>query len=224
MPFVAATASNASTSSRGTSQRTCAMPRRKSASISSPLLDIGLLQTENTIRPVVVQETCGGSSCGLPGRRWRTRCSKHSGDSKSAGSKPDVYGNSDASRRWSDDSIERDRAVQDLRGHKVSLADESRLDRSDHCLQTLPLGNAFRKSARSHGAQLRSSQKLSNEDVAKGDETATEHLKGRGMLVNNTDAPAFRTAVRAAGLYAQWKTEYPPAAWSLLEKSVGNLS
>ena len=48
-------------------------------------------------------------------------------------------------------------------------------------------------------------------------------MKAHGLLFNNADAATFRKTVRDAGLYANWKTLYPPEAWALLERSVGTL-
>ena len=42
-------------------------------------------------------------------------------------------------------------------------------------------------------------------------------LKTRGMAFNTPDGNAFRTIVKRAGLYTQWKDTYGPQAWSLLE-------
>jgi TRAP-type C4-dicarboxylate transport system substrate-binding protein len=49
-------------------------------------------------------------------------------------------------------------------------------------------------------------------------------LGKRGMVFNTTDAEKFRTALRSAGFYAEWKDKYGAEAWAVLEKAVGALS
>jgi hypothetical protein len=44
------------------------------------------------------------------------------------------------------------------------------------------------------------------------------------MAFNTTDADKFRTTLRAAGFYAEWKEKYGAEAWAVLEKQVGGLS
>jgi TRAP-type C4-dicarboxylate transport system substrate-binding protein len=65
---------------------------------------------------------------------------------------------------------------------------------------------------------------LSNQDITDNEAAIEERLKGRGMLFNRVDSAAFRRAVRDAGLYTQWKTQYPPEAWAMLQRTVGTLS
>ena len=64
---------------------------------------------------------------------------------------------------------------------------------------------------------------LSNDEMSTADATIETTLRARGILFNTVAAPAFRKVVRDSGLYAQWKSTYPPEAWSLLEASVGTL-
>ena len=49
-------------------------------------------------------------------------------------------------------------------------------------------------------------------------------LKGQGVSINQPDVSAFKTVIRNAGLYSQWKAQYGTDVWALLEKSVGPLA
>lgn len=59
------------------------------------------------------------------------------------------------------------------------------------------------------------------DDVAKIDAGALEVLKGKGMIVNETDTSGFRRQLGA--FYARWKAVYGDKAWALLEQRVGKL-
>jgi tripartite ATP-independent transporter DctP family solute receptor len=59
------------------------------------------------------------------------------------------------------------------------------------------------------------------EDVARIEAGALELLKGKGMIVNETDTSGFRRQLGA--FYARWKAVYGEKAWALLEKRVGRL-
>ena len=59
------------------------------------------------------------------------------------------------------------------------------------------------------------------QDVAKIEAGALELLKGKGMIVNETDTSGFRRHLGA--FYARWKTVYGEKAWALLEGRVGRL-
>jgi tripartite ATP-independent transporter DctP family solute receptor len=59
------------------------------------------------------------------------------------------------------------------------------------------------------------------EDAAKIDAGALEVLKGKGMIVNETDTSGFRRQLGA--FYARWKKVYGDKAWALLEQRVGRL-
>jgi tripartite ATP-independent transporter DctP family solute receptor len=59
------------------------------------------------------------------------------------------------------------------------------------------------------------------EDVAKIDAGALEALKGKGMIVTETDTSGFRRQLGA--FYARWKGVYGDKAWALLEQRVGKL-
>ena len=43
-------------------------------------------------------------------------------------------------------------------------------------------------------------------------------------MFNTTDAELFRTALRKAGFYDEWKQKFGAEAWGLLESHVGALS
>jgi tripartite ATP-independent transporter DctP family solute receptor len=49
-------------------------------------------------------------------------------------------------------------------------------------------------------------------------------LTQKGMVFNSTDPEKFRTALRTAGFYAEWKEKYGAQAWGVLESQVGALS
>jgi TRAP-type transport system periplasmic protein len=49
-------------------------------------------------------------------------------------------------------------------------------------------------------------------------------LKGKGMVFNNPDPQSFRDALKKAGFYEEWKENYGPEAWALLEKFTGSLA
>jgi len=59
------------------------------------------------------------------------------------------------------------------------------------------------------------------EDVAKIEAGALELLRGKGMVVTETDTSGFRRQLGA--FYARWKTVYGDKAWALLETRVGRL-
>ncbi len=62
------------------------------------------------------------------------------------------------------------------------------------------------------------------EDVRHLNDTLQGDLAGKGMIFNNTNAEAFRAALRKAGFYGEWKEKYGAEAWALLEKAVGQLA
>ncbi len=49
-------------------------------------------------------------------------------------------------------------------------------------------------------------------------------LRDQGMIFNRVDTAPFRAAITKAGLYAQWRDAYDPAAWQLLERTAGKLA
>ncbi len=62
------------------------------------------------------------------------------------------------------------------------------------------------------------------EDLSKMNQTVATTLKGKGLQFVETDAAAFRGALKKAGFYEEWKGKFGAEAWSTLEKAVGNLS
>jgi tripartite ATP-independent transporter DctP family solute receptor len=62
------------------------------------------------------------------------------------------------------------------------------------------------------------------EDVRQLNESMQGELTRKGMVFNPTDTEKFRTVLRSAGFYADWKQKYGPDAWAVLEKQVGTLS
>ena len=61
-------------------------------------------------------------------------------------------------------------------------------------------------------------------DLAKMNETVATTLKGKGLQFVDTDAAAFRAALKKAGFYNEWKGKFGAEAWGALEKAVGTLS
>src|SRR6478735_1200064 len=61
-------------------------------------------------------------------------------------------------------------------------------------------------------------------DLAKMNETVATTLKGKGLQFVDTDAAAFRGALKKAGFYEEWKGKFGAEAWGTLEKAVGSLS
>jgi tripartite ATP-independent transporter DctP family solute receptor len=61
-------------------------------------------------------------------------------------------------------------------------------------------------------------------DTEKLNATVREDLTAKGLLFNQPDLAPFRDKLRAAGFYSEWKGKYGEEAWSILEKSVGQLS
>src|SRR3954469_21616624 len=59
------------------------------------------------------------------------------------------------------------------------------------------------------------------QDIAQLNSGAVETLRGRGMIVNETDTSGFRKQLGA--FYARWKAVYGEKAWSLLEARTGSL-
>ena len=65
---------------------------------------------------------------------------------------------------------------------------------------------------------------LEREDVRREDFEYEAQLKQQGLIYNKPDLASFRAAVRAAGLFAQWRSSFGDEAWAALEKSVGALT
>lgn len=50
-----------------------------------------------------------------------------------------------------------------------------------------------------------------------------QSLQDKGMVFNDVDREAFRSVLRKAGFYAQWKESFGAEAWAALEKATGPL-
>jgi tripartite ATP-independent transporter DctP family solute receptor len=61
------------------------------------------------------------------------------------------------------------------------------------------------------------------QDIRKLNETLRDNLVQKGMVFNTTDPEKFRSTLRAAGFYAEWKEKYGPDAWAVFERQVGAL-
>ena len=55
-------------------------------------------------------------------------------------------------------------------------------------------------------------------------DTVAATLKSKGLQFVDTDATAFRAALKKAGFYEEWKGKFGAEAWGTLEKAVGSLS
>ncbi|MGB3745161.1 MAG: TRAP transporter substrate-binding protein [Xanthobacteraceae bacterium] len=62
------------------------------------------------------------------------------------------------------------------------------------------------------------------DDVAKLNASLQQDLSAKGLVFNRPDPAPFRSKLRAAGFYTEWKSKYGEEAWSLLEKSAGKLA
>jgi TRAP-type transport system periplasmic protein len=61
------------------------------------------------------------------------------------------------------------------------------------------------------------------DDVRKLNDSLLGDLKAKGMVVNTTNADAFRAKLRSANFYAEWHKKFGEEAWSLLEKYTDKL-
>jgi len=61
-------------------------------------------------------------------------------------------------------------------------------------------------------------------DLAKMNETVATTLKGKGLQFVDTDAAAFRGALKKAGFYEEWKGKFGAEAWAKLEQYSGKLA
>jgi TRAP-type transport system periplasmic protein len=73
-------------------------------------------------------------------------------------------------------------------------------------------------------AEFNASAIAEREDLAKMNNTVADTLKGKGLQFVETDAVAFRGALKKAGFYDEWKKKFGPEAWGALEKAVGSLA
>jgi TRAP-type transport system periplasmic protein len=65
---------------------------------------------------------------------------------------------------------------------------------------------------------------LQRQDTAALNESTKGLLTQKGMVFNDTDSDSFRSALREAKFYAQWKAKLGDDAWGLLEKAVGKIT
>jgi TRAP-type transport system periplasmic protein len=61
-------------------------------------------------------------------------------------------------------------------------------------------------------------------DIAKLNGSVADDLKSKGMTFVEPDKAEFRTALKSAGFYSDWKKKYGDEAWGILESEVGTLS
>ncbi len=73
-------------------------------------------------------------------------------------------------------------------------------------------------------AEFNASALAERDDLAKMSNTVADTLKGKGLQFVDTDAVAFRGALKKAGFYEEWKGKFGAEAWAVLEKAVGSLS
>jgi len=73
-------------------------------------------------------------------------------------------------------------------------------------------------------AEFNASALTERDDLAKMSNTVADTLKGKGLQFVETDAVAFRGALKKAGFYEEWKGKFGAEAWGTLEKAVGSLS
>jgi TRAP-type transport system periplasmic protein len=65
---------------------------------------------------------------------------------------------------------------------------------------------------------------LERADIAQLNATLSGKLKANGLTFVDTDPAAFRTALKSAGFYNQWKAKFGDQAWGTLESAVGALT
>ncbi len=61
-------------------------------------------------------------------------------------------------------------------------------------------------------------------DVAALETSMQAVLQKKGMQISKVDPEPFRTALKTAGFYKEWKGRFGEEAWAALEKSTGELS
>jgi tripartite ATP-independent transporter DctP family solute receptor len=72
--------------------------------------------------------------------------------------------------------------------------------------------------------ELNASALQERADIAKLNGSVANDLKSKGLEFVEVDKPAFRTALKSAGFYADWEKKYGDEAWGILESEVGTLS
>lgn len=61
-------------------------------------------------------------------------------------------------------------------------------------------------------------------DIAELNATLQKDLTAKGMLFNEAKPDSFRTRLREAGFYAEWKGKFGDEAWAILERSTKKLA
>jgi tripartite ATP-independent transporter DctP family solute receptor len=61
-------------------------------------------------------------------------------------------------------------------------------------------------------------------DIRKLNDSLREKLSQQGMVFNEVAPEKFRSALRTAGFYAEWKRKYGPDGWAAFENAVGELT
>ncbi|MFC5523240.1 TRAP transporter substrate-binding protein [Polaromonas jejuensis] len=62
------------------------------------------------------------------------------------------------------------------------------------------------------------------DDVRQLNDNLLAELKGKGMVINTTNADLFRAKLRTANFYADWHKKFGAEAWAVLEKYTGKLA
>jgi TRAP-type transport system periplasmic protein len=62
---------------------------------------------------------------------------------------------------------------------------------------------------------------LQRQDYPKIDATLRLQLEGRGIVFTDPKADEFREALKQGGYYSDWRKQYGPEAWAMLEKYSG---
>jgi TRAP-type transport system periplasmic protein len=65
---------------------------------------------------------------------------------------------------------------------------------------------------------------LQRRDTQLRNESLSEKLSRRGMVINKADTSGFRTKLTSSGFYTKWSAKFGAQAWSLLEKTSGKLA
>ena len=62
------------------------------------------------------------------------------------------------------------------------------------------------------------------EDIARANGDIRKVLDSRGLKINDVDTGPFRTQLKKAGFYKEWREKYGEDAWQVLENAVGAVS
>ena len=62
---------------------------------------------------------------------------------------------------------------------------------------------------------------LQRQDYPKIDATLRLQLEGKGIVFTDPKADEFREALKQGGYYSDWRKQYGPEAWAMLEKYSG---